>query len=201
MREHFVIDPLISKRQQLLLATQLCRMVLKVRSFWFSISFAPYLAFALPRCIAPVWLSTLCKPAHIRMRNVVRRPHSIHLFISCPRSMCHLVTSSHPSALRCLLVISACPLRHGARLVALGNYGSRHPLPCRTIFISSSHDFDILVPGGCLSQDRMALGWPLLVCWDSAKAARYTTLVTLVESWKGWGGRSFPPLPRKPLQA
>ncbi|KAF2452814.1 chaperonin containing TCP1 [Lineolata rhizophorae] len=32
MREHFVIDPLISKRQQLLLATQLCRMVLKVRT-------------------------------------------------------------------------------------------------------------------------------------------------------------------------
>jgi hypothetical protein len=31
MREQFVIDPLISKRQQLLLATQLCRMVLKVR--------------------------------------------------------------------------------------------------------------------------------------------------------------------------
>lgn len=30
MREHFVIDPLISKRQQLLLATQLCRLVLKV---------------------------------------------------------------------------------------------------------------------------------------------------------------------------
>lgn len=32
MREHFAIDPLIGKRQQLLLATQLCRMVLKVRS-------------------------------------------------------------------------------------------------------------------------------------------------------------------------
>lgn len=31
MREHFVIDPLIGKSQQLLLATQLCRMVLKVR--------------------------------------------------------------------------------------------------------------------------------------------------------------------------
>lgn len=31
MKEHFVIDPLIGKRQQLLLATQLCRMVLKVR--------------------------------------------------------------------------------------------------------------------------------------------------------------------------
>jgi T-complex protein 1 subunit epsilon len=30
MKEHFVIDPLISKRQQLMLATQLCRMVLKV---------------------------------------------------------------------------------------------------------------------------------------------------------------------------
>jgi len=30
MREHFVIDPLISKRSQLMLATQLCRMVLKV---------------------------------------------------------------------------------------------------------------------------------------------------------------------------
>ena len=29
MREHFAIDPLIGKRQQLLLATQLCRMVLK----------------------------------------------------------------------------------------------------------------------------------------------------------------------------
>jgi T-complex protein 1 subunit epsilon len=27
MREHFVIDPLIGKRSQLLLATQLCRMV------------------------------------------------------------------------------------------------------------------------------------------------------------------------------
>lgn len=30
MKDHFVIDPLIGKRQQLLLATQLCRMVLKV---------------------------------------------------------------------------------------------------------------------------------------------------------------------------
>jgi T-complex protein 1 subunit epsilon len=32
MKEHFVIDPLISKRQQLLLATQLCRMVLKINN-------------------------------------------------------------------------------------------------------------------------------------------------------------------------
>lgn len=30
MRDLFVIDPLIGKRQQLLLATQLCRMVLKI---------------------------------------------------------------------------------------------------------------------------------------------------------------------------
>ncbi|KAJ5899447.1 chaperonin complex component TCP-1 epsilon subunit [Penicillium taxi] len=32
MREHFAIDPLIGKRQQLLLATQLCRMVLKINT-------------------------------------------------------------------------------------------------------------------------------------------------------------------------
>ena len=38
MREHFAIDPLIGKRQQLLLATQLCRMVLKVFYFLLVIS-------------------------------------------------------------------------------------------------------------------------------------------------------------------
>jgi hypothetical protein len=42
MKEHFAIDPLIGKRQQLLLATQLCRMVLKVcllhRSHWFHLT-------------------------------------------------------------------------------------------------------------------------------------------------------------------
>jgi T-complex protein 1 subunit epsilon len=32
MKSAFVIDPLISKRQQLLLATQLCRMVLKINN-------------------------------------------------------------------------------------------------------------------------------------------------------------------------
>lgn len=32
MRKNFVIDPLIGKRQQLLLATQLCRMVLKINN-------------------------------------------------------------------------------------------------------------------------------------------------------------------------
>jgi len=30
MRDLFVLDPLIGKRQQFLLATQLCRMILKV---------------------------------------------------------------------------------------------------------------------------------------------------------------------------
>jgi chaperonin GroEL (HSP60 family) len=38
MRELFVLDPLIGKRQQFLLATQLCRMILKVNDglsmFW-----------------------------------------------------------------------------------------------------------------------------------------------------------------------
>lgn len=38
MKKHFVIDPLIGKRQQLLLATQLCRMVLKVRLKLFGFS-------------------------------------------------------------------------------------------------------------------------------------------------------------------
>jgi T-complex protein 1 subunit epsilon len=32
MKEAFVIDPLIGKRQQLMLATQLCRMVLKINN-------------------------------------------------------------------------------------------------------------------------------------------------------------------------
>lgn len=32
MKDAFVIDPLISKKQQLMLATQLCRMVLKVNN-------------------------------------------------------------------------------------------------------------------------------------------------------------------------
>lgn len=32
MKSAFVIDPLISKKQQLMLATQLCRMVLKVNN-------------------------------------------------------------------------------------------------------------------------------------------------------------------------
>lgn len=42
MRQHFVIDPLISKRQQLLLATQLCRMVLKVCTIYLSLYYSAY---------------------------------------------------------------------------------------------------------------------------------------------------------------
>lgn len=45
MREHFVIDPLIGKRQQLLLATQLCRMVLKV-------CINIYFLSSLPSCLS-----------------------------------------------------------------------------------------------------------------------------------------------------
>ena len=53
MKEHFVIDPLIGKRQQLLLATQLCRMVLKVCSCLnrLSISFFDILRFCGPRIL------------------------------------------------------------------------------------------------------------------------------------------------------
>jgi len=32
MKEAFVIDPLIGKKQQLMLATQLCRMILKINN-------------------------------------------------------------------------------------------------------------------------------------------------------------------------
>jgi hypothetical protein len=56
MREHFVIDPLISKRQQLLLATQLCRMVLKVSS---NVSSHTFLIFKTScpfrSCSQPAW--------------------------------------------------------------------------------------------------------------------------------------------------
>lgn len=48
MKEHFVIDPLISKRQQLMLATQLCRMVLKVRHLF-------SLIYSLPHFLIPTF--------------------------------------------------------------------------------------------------------------------------------------------------
>jgi len=60
MKEHFVIDPLISKRQQLLLATQLCRMVLKVRIVTFPPLFRNELSFVAPHtpwCDSPFPLS------------------------------------------------------------------------------------------------------------------------------------------------
>jgi hypothetical protein len=65
MKEHFVIDPLISKRQQLMLATQLCRMVLKVRylsSFSLLIISHMYLSFLIPTPISS--LSSHPMPNH-----------------------------------------------------------------------------------------------------------------------------------------
>lgn len=44
MRDHFVIDPLIGKREQLLLATQLCRLVLKVPTIHFQGLLFPFAA-------------------------------------------------------------------------------------------------------------------------------------------------------------
>ena len=55
-----MIDPLISKRQQLLLATQLCRMVLKVRIVIFPPLFRNELSFVAPHtpwCDSPFPLS------------------------------------------------------------------------------------------------------------------------------------------------
>jgi hypothetical protein len=66
-----VIDPLISKRQQLLLATQLCRMVLKVcttlspQSCMQNMSMAKYIAF----CIV-VYRSLSAKWARARTREL-----------------------------------------------------------------------------------------------------------------------------------
>lgn len=54
MKEHFVIDPLISKRQQLLLATQLCRMVLKVRICYFLYCIVRSLQARLSLCPFPI---------------------------------------------------------------------------------------------------------------------------------------------------
>ena len=53
MREHFVIDPLISKRQQLLLATQLCRMVLMVSALMAPITTLHTTPLLLSRDVLP----------------------------------------------------------------------------------------------------------------------------------------------------
>ncbi len=52
MRENFVIDPLIGKRQQLLLATQLCRMVLKV---------SPFFTYMKPPDMPPFHVPIICQ--------------------------------------------------------------------------------------------------------------------------------------------
>lgn len=92
-----MIDPLISKRQQLLLATQLCRMVLKVRysSFWFHfISFhtdpcffshfpfrhrftlSSHLAIPMP-CLAPLLLAAghIPRPPGTGSGEAGKHPH------------------------------------------------------------------------------------------------------------------------------
>ncbi|ORX99621.1 hypothetical protein BCR34DRAFT_124862 [Clohesyomyces aquaticus] len=58
MKDHFVIDPLVSKRQQLLLATQLCRMVLKVRR----VSNFRLLVLCVSRVLFPVQSVSLLFP-------------------------------------------------------------------------------------------------------------------------------------------
>ena len=50
MKDNFVIDPLIGKRQQLLLATQLCRLVLKVRVCSLNLLFQTNCGFAGELC-------------------------------------------------------------------------------------------------------------------------------------------------------
>lgn len=62
MRDNFVIDPLISKRQQLLLATQLCRMVLKVSDHYCFHPFAVYLA---PTTHLHTFILATCDRAHV----------------------------------------------------------------------------------------------------------------------------------------
>lgn len=67
MKEHFVIDPLISKRQQLMLATQLCRMVLKVRyfsSFSLLITLHVYLSFLIRTQSSPYRPTHTQLPSH-----------------------------------------------------------------------------------------------------------------------------------------
>jgi hypothetical protein len=80
MREHFVIDPLISKRQQLLLATQLCRMVLKVRDFrtqcrttcfvFFPFQYSCPRAFVFNTSLSAICLHVVASSEHLDMHPV-----------------------------------------------------------------------------------------------------------------------------------
>jgi hypothetical protein len=87
MKEHFVIDPLISKRQQLLLATQLCRMVLKVCT---SISFVTRFNTPSHLIALPVVHSTGC-PCFIPCSSSLAfgEAGKRHLFVACyTRALC-----------------------------------------------------------------------------------------------------------------
>jgi hypothetical protein len=168
MREHFVIDPLISKRQQLLLATQLCRMVLKVRCARYISVYATYRPWyksslfffsmphsALPRCATPLWLSALQAQFCTQpMRN------SVHLSHSCFPSTFLTLTPALLALFVPLLHVSLrhtiTSVRHGARLAAADARRFRY-LPHRTrVFNLQLSDLEILMPCGLLSKDRMA---------------------------------------------
>lgn len=102
MREHFVIDPLISKRQQLLLATQLCRMVLKVRCVFIFVHVV--IPTSHPWCRIHIFHSAFsiaysrCGPQffYSPFYRTWRFSHSPYLFY-----LCHLVTPSRLSTLPC----------------------------------------------------------------------------------------------------
>ena len=99
MKQHFVIDPLIGKRQQLLLATQLCRMVLKVRlilAFSLPLFFLCLIVISLPpttehRHTSP--LSTKTKTPYTSPFRTTPLPIPHPDYITHIRLTCHLVSS------------------------------------------------------------------------------------------------------------
>lgn len=77
MKEHFVIDPLISKRQQLLLATQLCRMVLKVCIICF-VLYCLYSSLLPHPTLAPCRLPILSIPSRLYNPNRLLSSRLLH---------------------------------------------------------------------------------------------------------------------------
>jgi hypothetical protein len=155
MREHFVIDPLISKRQQLLLATQLCRMVLKVRSYLRSLfvhvivftlphplhrdNIRP--AFVMPRCATPL---CNCKPELASgVDHVLSQPHCVNPFPCAPPQTSNAIfCASHyfhfPTLLCSAFLSFHITLPHhfasqnGCHLVTLSHLGCRSSAPHRS---------------------------------------------------------------------
>jgi hypothetical protein len=89
MKEHFVIDPLISKRQQLLLATQLCRMVLKVRYASYCIlSFVTSLSLPVVRLPLPFDAGKLARYTRLLAFVVVARHAAVRkIVLAAPPSL------------------------------------------------------------------------------------------------------------------